>query len=61
MFKCYFLRIAHGILQVHFTMVFQTSTYLSAESTEAMHIKCLSRGHNIMIHLGLNCRLLEEI
>ena len=51
-FKCYFLRIAHSIEQTPFMRVFPPGTHLSAESTEAMRIKCLAQGHNKLMQPG---------
>ena len=48
-FKCYFLRRAHGTKQTPFMMVFPSGTHLSAELTEAMQIKCLAQGHNALM------------
>ena len=36
-------------LNKHFTRVFQCGTHFTAESTEAMRIKCLAQGHNILM------------
>ena len=41
-FKYYFLRKAHSNEQTPFTAVFPSATHFSAESTEAMWIKCLT-------------------
>ena len=35
-------------------MVFQPRTHFTAESTEAMRIKCLAHGHNILMQTGFN-------
>ena len=40
--KCYFLRRAHSTEQTPATMVLPSGTHFSAESTEAMRIKCRS-------------------
>ena len=40
--KCYFLRRAHSTEQTPATMVLPSGAHLSAESTEAMRIKCRS-------------------
>ena len=49
-FKCYFLRKAHGTEQAPFTRVFPSGTHLPAEFTKAMRkdithlcIRCLNR------------------
>ena len=39
-----------------FTKVFQRGTNFTAESTEAMRIKCLAQGHNILMQPCLNSR-----
>ena len=48
MFKCYFLRKAHCTEQTIFMSIFPSGNHLSAESTEAMWIKCLAQGHMLM-------------
>ena len=48
-FKCYFNRKAHSTELTPFAMVFQSGPYFTDESTEAMRIKCLAQGHNILI------------
>ena len=47
-----FLPKAHSTEQTPFTRALPSSTQLTAESTEAMRIKCLAQGHNIMMLPG---------
>ena len=48
-FKCYFLRRAHSTEQTPLMMVFTSFAHFTTESTEAMQIKCLAQGHNILM------------
>ena len=48
-FRCYFLWRAHATEQTPFMRMFLTGTHLTAELTEAMQIKCLPQGHNILM------------
>ena len=43
---CYFLLKAHSTEKTPVTRVFPTGTHFTAESTEAMLIKCLGQGYN---------------
>ena len=47
--KCYFLRRAHSTEKTSFTKVFQPGPHLTAESTEAIQMKCLAQGHIILM------------
>ena len=49
LFKCYFFQKANGTEQIHLTREFPSGTHFTAESTEAMHLKCIAQGHNIMM------------
>ena len=49
---CYFLRKVHSTEQTPFMILFPAHTHLIAESTEARRIKCLSQGHNTLMHPG---------
>ena len=51
--KCNFVQMAHCHEQTLFTRVFPPGTHLSPESTEAMQIKCLAQGHNILMQPGV--------
>ena len=51
-FKCYLLWKAHGTELTHFSRVISSGTYFSAESSEAMWIKCLAKGHIILMQSG---------
>ena len=51
--KCCFHCKAHSTDQTPFTRVFQSGTHFSSELTEAMQIKCLAQGHNIVIQPGI--------
>ena len=44
-----FLRTAHSTQQTPFKGVSAPGTRFSAESTEAMRIKCVAQGHNILM------------
>ena len=44
----------NSIEQTPFTSVSSHDTHYSAESTEAMRIKCLAQGHSILMPGGLN-------
>ena len=48
-FECYFLRRSHITEQPSFTMMFPPDTHPTSESTEAMRIKCIVQGHNILL------------
>ena len=48
-FKCYFLRRAHCAEQTPITRVFPSGTHFAAAPTDAMRIKCLAKGHNILM------------
>ena len=48
-FMCYFLRNTQSTEQTPFARVFPFGTHLTDESTEAMRIKCLAHGHNILM------------
>ena len=50
--KCYFLQNAHSTEQTPFTIVSPPGTHFTAESTEAMWIKCLALGQNTLMLLG---------
>ena len=47
-----FLRKVHINEQTPFTRVFLSGTQPTAESTEAMLVKCLAQVHNILMQLG---------
>ena len=51
-FKCYFLRKAHSSEETTFTRVTLSGTHFSADSTEAIRIKCLAQGRNILMQSG---------
>ena len=51
-FTCNFLRKACSTEQTPVTLVFPFGTQFTAESTEAMRIKCLAQGHNIPMQPG---------
>ena len=57
-FRCYFPRKAHSTEQIPFMRVFPSGTHHTAETTEAMRIKCLAQGHITLMLPGLNRRLL---
>ena len=48
-FRCYFFRNAHSTEQISFMSVFLSGTHFTAESTEAIQIKCLAQGHNLLM------------
>ena len=58
---CYFLRKTHSIEQTPFTGVFMYDTHFAAESTEAMRIKCLDQGHNILMLPGFELKIAVSI
>ena len=47
----HFLRKSHSTEQIRFMRVFPPGTHLQTESTEAMRIKCLAQGHNVLMQL----------
>ena len=51
-FMWYFLRKAHSTEQTPFTRVSPYGTRLTAESIEAMRLKCLAQGHNALMLPG---------
>ena len=51
-FKCYFLGKDRSSEQTPFSRVFTYGTHFTAETTEAMRIKCLAQEHNILMLLG---------
>ena len=52
-FKCSFLRRAHGTDQTPFSRVLPPGTYLTAESTDAMRFMYKSQGHNVQMQPAL--------
>ena len=50
--KCNILRRTHRPEQTPFTGVMLSGTHFTAEWTEAMRIKCLAQGHNILMLPG---------
>ena len=51
-FRCFFLRRAHSTEQTPFTRVYPPGTHFTVESTDAMRIKCLPQGLNILMLPG---------
>ena len=49
---CYFIRKVNSTNQSPFTRVFSSDTHFTAESSEAMWIKCLANGCNILVQSG---------
>ena len=58
-FKWYFFLYDYGTEQTPFKRVSLSDTHFTVKSTEAMWIKCLAQGHNILIQPGFDCRLLK--
>ena len=47
--QCYLLGKAHSKEQTPLTRVFASGTHITAKSTEATRIKCLTQGHSILM------------
>ena len=56
----YFIRKTHSTEQIPFSGIFSSGTHFTDESTDAMRIKSLAQGHNILIFSGFKPSIAES-